>query len=77
MPANAAALGQCSGGCQLATAMHGNRAALSINMLNACGAYGYAAAPRLGQAQNTALGYCYRNGGKDYVICAWVCEAKG
>lgn len=75
--ANAAALGQCSGNCQLATAMHGNCAALSIDMRNACGAYGYAAAPRLGQAQNTALRYCYRNGGKDCVIRAWVCDAKG
>jgi hypothetical protein len=75
--ANAAALGQCSGNCQLATAMHSNCAALSIDMRNACGAYGYAAAPRLGQAQNTALRYCYRNGGKDCVIRAWVCDAKG
>lgn len=75
--ANAAAIGQCSGNCQLATAMHGNCAALSIDMRDACGAYGYAAAPRLGQAQNTALRYCYRNGGKDCVIRAWVCDAKG
>jgi hypothetical protein len=75
--ANAAALGQCSGDCKLATAMRGNCAALSIDMRNACGAFGYAAAPRLGQAQNTALRYCYRNGGKDCVIRAWVCDAKG
>jgi hypothetical protein len=75
--ANAAALGQCSGDCKVATAMKGNCAALSIDVRNACGAFGYAAAPRLGQAQNTALRYCYRNGGKDCVIRAWVCDAKG
>jgi hypothetical protein len=75
--ANAAAIGQCSGHCQVATAMRGNCAALSIDVGNTCGAYGYAAAPRLGQAQNTALRYCYRNGGKDCVIRAWVCDAKG
>jgi hypothetical protein len=75
--ANAAALAQCSGDCKVATAMHGNCAALSIDMRNACGAFGYAAAPRLGLAQNTALRYCYRNGGKDCVIRAWVCDAKG
>jgi hypothetical protein len=34
-------------------------------------------ASRLGQAQNTALRYCYRNGGKDCVIRAWVCDSKG
>ena len=75
--ANAAALAQCSGDCKVATAMRGNCAALSIDMHNACGAYGYAAAPKLGLAQNTALRYCYRNGGKDCVIRAWVCDAKG
>jgi Domain of unknown function (DUF4189) len=75
--ANAAALGQCSGDCKVAAPMRGNCAALSIDARNACGAFGYAAAPRLGQAQNTALRYCYRNGGKDCVIRAWVCDAKG
>ncbi|HEY6255431.1 MAG TPA: DUF4189 domain-containing protein [Xanthobacteraceae bacterium] len=75
--ATAAALGQCSGECKVATSMRGNCAALSIDIRNTCGAYGYAAAPRLGQAQNTALRYCYRNGGKDCVIRAWVCDAKG
>ena len=52
-------------------------AALAIDGHNACGAFGYASAPRLGQAQNTALQYCYRNGGKDCVIRAWVCDGKG
>jgi hypothetical protein len=75
--ANAAALAQCKGDCKVAAPMRGNCAALSIDVHNACGAFGYAAAPRLGQAQNTALRYCYRNGGKDCVIRAWVCDAKG
>jgi hypothetical protein len=75
--ANAAALAQCTGDCKVAAPMRGNCAALSIDMRNACGAFGYAAAPQLGQAQNTALRYCYRNGGKDCVIRAWVCDAKG
>jgi hypothetical protein len=74
---NDAALGQCSGDCKVAAPMRGNCAALSVDMRNACGAFGYAAAPRLGQAQNTALRYCYRNGGKDCVIRAWVCDSKG
>jgi Domain of unknown function (DUF4189) len=75
--ANAAALGHCEGQCQVAAAMRKTCAAFSIDGHNACGAYGYAAAPRLGQAQNTALLYCYRNGGKDCVIRAWVCDGKG
>jgi hypothetical protein len=75
--ASTAALARCTGECKVATAMRGNCAALSIDIHNACGAFGYAAAPRLGLAQNTALRYCYRNGGKDCVIRAWVCDAKG
>jgi hypothetical protein len=75
--ASKAALGQCSGECKLAAAMHNTCAALAIDGHNACGAFGYAAGPRLGQAQNTALLYCYRNGGRDCVIRAWVCDGKG
>ena len=75
--ASTAALGKCTGKCQLATAIRGSCAALSIDVRDACGAYGYAAAPRLGQAQNTALRYCYRNGGKDCVIRAWACDGRG
>ena len=32
---------------------------------------------RLGAAQNTALQFCYKYGGKDCVIRAWICDAKG
>ena len=32
---------------------------------------------RLGEAQNSALRHCYEYGGKDCVIRAWVCDAKG
>jgi hypothetical protein len=74
--ASAAALKQCSGDCQVATAMNRNCAALAIDVHNACGSYGYAAAPQLAQAQNTALQNCYRYGGKDCVIRAFVCDLK-
>jgi hypothetical protein len=74
--ASAAALKQCSGDCQLATAMKRDCAALAIDVHNACGPYGFAAAPQLAQAQNTALQLCYRYGGKDCVIRAFVCDQK-
>ena len=74
--ASAAALKQCSGDCQLATAMKRDCAALAIDVHNTCGPYGFAAAPQLAQAQNTALQYCYRYGGKDCVIRAFVCDQK-
>src|SRR5438132_2959329 len=75
--AQTAALGKCSGDCKIVTPMKRNCAALAIDGHNACGAFGYAAAARLGQAQNAALRSCYRYGGKDCVIRAFVCDAKG
>ena len=44
--------------------------------VGACAAYGYANAPKLGQAQNTALQHCYKYGGKDCVIRAFICDGK-
>jgi hypothetical protein len=76
--AKSAALGKCSGGeCKVVTTMKHGCAALAIDGHNACGASGYASATRLGQAQNTALKFCYRYGGKDCVIRAWACDVKG
>ncbi len=75
--ARAAALGKCAGDCKIVTPIKRNCAALAVEVGKSCGAFGYAAARRLGRAQNTALRYCYRYGGKDCVIRAWVCDAKG
>jgi hypothetical protein len=76
--ARAAALKKCSGpGCKVVVAMKRNCAAMAIDLKDACGAYGFASASRLGPAQNTALQQCYENGGKDCVIRAFVCDGKG
>ncbi len=72
-----AALRNCQGDCQVVTAVRRNCAAFAIDGKNACGSYGYAAAARLGLAQNHALRQCYLNGGKDCMIRAFVCDAKG
>jgi hypothetical protein len=76
--AQTAALRKCSGkGCAVVASMRRNCAALAIDGRNACGPFGYAAKPRLGEAQNTALQQCYSHGGKECVIRAFVCDAKG
>ncbi len=74
--ANRAALSKCAGGCKVVPV---SRAcgAVAIDGKNACRAHGYAVAARLGQAQNLALRQCYQFGGKDCVIRAWACDAKG
>jgi hypothetical protein len=74
--ASQAALGKCAGGCKVVPV---SRAcgAIAIDGKNACRAHGYAVAPRLGEAQNMALRQCHQYGGKDCVIRAWACDAKG
>jgi len=72
------AMRKCSGpACRVVAHMKRNCAAFAVDMRNACGSYGFASAARLGPAQNTALRQCYSNGGKDCVIRAFVCDAKG
>ena len=72
------AMRKCAGNdCKVVAAMKQNCAAFAVDMRNACGSYGFASASRLGPAQNTALKQCYSNGGKDCVIRAFVCDAKG
>jgi len=76
--ARTAALKKCTGAdCKVVAAMKGNCAAFAIDGRNACGAYGFAAAAGLGPAQNSALQQCFHYGGKDCVIRAFVCDAKG
>ena len=74
--ARQAALGKCSGDCTVIPVQR-TCAAFAIDGTNVCGPHGYATASRLGAAQNTALRQCYEYGGKDCVIRAWICDAKG
>lgn len=76
--ASAAALKQCSGkGCKVVAEVRHGCMALSVDLHNACGSHGFATSRRLGQAQNTAAEYCHKFGGKDCVIRAWACDARG
>lgn len=74
--ASKAARKQCKGECTLVS-MKRACAALSLDMKNPCGAYGYAIAPRISSALNAATKKCYAFGGKECVIRAWACDAKG
>ncbi len=72
----AAARKQCKGDCTTVTMRHAC-AALSIDLTNPCGAHGYAVAPKISSSLNTATRKCYEFGGKECVIRAWACDAKG
>jgi hypothetical protein len=76
--ARSAAVAKCTGkDCNVVATIEHSCVAFAIDGRNACGPHGYAVAKRLGQAENTALRFCYKYGGKDCVIRAWACDAKG
>ena len=74
--ARAAALRQCQGNCTAVT-MNRACAAFAIDMTNPCGAHGYAVKPSISSSLNAATRKCYEFGGKECVIRAWACDAKG
>ncbi len=74
--ARAAAQKQCKGECTTVT-MKRACAALSVDMTNPCGPHGYAVKPRISSSLNEATRKCYEFGGKECVIRAWACDAKG
>ena len=73
----AAALKQCSGDCKTTVTMKRACGALAIDLKNPCGAHGYAVRPRISSSLNEATRKCYEFGGKECVIRAWACDAKG
>ncbi|MVT49253.1 DUF4189 domain-containing protein [Bradyrhizobium yuanmingense] len=74
--ARAAAQKQCKGDCTTVT-MKRACAAMSVDLTNPCGAYGYAVKPKISASLNAATRECYKYGGKECVIRAWACDAKG
>ncbi len=75
--AQEAALQKCTGDCKQVVATKKGCVAFAIDGRKPCGPHGFANAPRLSEAQNIALRYCYKHGGKDCVIRAWICDARG
>jgi hypothetical protein len=75
--ATGAALAKCSGKCRVVLTALGRCAAFAVDAKDLCGPHGWASAPRLGQAQNLALRQCYQFGGRECVIRAFLCDAKG
>jgi len=74
--ARIAALKQCKGQCTAVT-MKRACAALAVDMKNPCGAHGYAVKPKISSSLNAATRKCYEFGGKECVIRAWACDARG
>ena len=74
--ARIAALKQCKGQCTTVT-MKRACAALAIDLKNPCGPHGYAVKPKISSSLNAATRKCYEFGGKECVIRAWACDARG
>jgi hypothetical protein len=75
--AQAAAMEKCTGTCKQVVATKKGCVAYAIDGHKPCGPNGFANATRLGEAQNTALKQCYKHGGKNCVIRAWICDTRG
>src|SRR3984957_20521489 len=75
--ARAAAHKQCKGDCPTTLTMKRACAAFSVDLTNPCGAHGYAVKPKISSSLNEATRKCYEFGGKECVIRAWACDAKG
>jgi Domain of unknown function (DUF4189) len=79
-PAESAALAaarkQCKGQCTTVT-MKRACAAFAVDLTNPCGPHGYAVKPQIATSLNAATKKCYDFGGKECVIRAWACDAKG
>lgn len=71
-----AARAKCKGQCTVIPVRRAC-AALSVDLVNPCGAHGYAVAGQIAAAQNKALRECYKYGGKECVIRAFACDARG
>ena len=74
--AQEAALKKCGDACEEVVTTDKGCVAFAVDGHKPCGPHGFANATRLGAAQNTALKYCYRYGGKDCVIRTWICDGK-
>jgi hypothetical protein len=74
--AQAAAIEKCGSTCKKVVTTDKGCVALAVDGHQPCGPNGFANASRLGAAQNTALKYCYKFGGKDCVIRAWICDGR-
>lgn len=68
---------KCSGSCNQVVITRKGCIAFAIDGRKPSGPHGFANAPRLGEAQNIALKYCYKHGGQDCLIRAWICDARG
>src|SRR5665213_3051973 len=58
--ARTAAMEKCSGTCKQVVSTQKGCVAFAVDGRKPCGPHGFANAPRLGAAQNTALKFCYK-----------------
>jgi hypothetical protein len=74
--AQQAAIAKCDGACKQVVTTQKGCVAFAVDGRKPCGAHGYANATKLGMAENSALKQCYRYGGKDCMIRAWICDGR-
>ena len=69
---------QCKGQeCKVVSSFRRSCAAFAVDAINVCGSHAWANAPTVDRARTVASQTCHRYGGRNCVIRAWVCDAKG
>ena len=69
---------QCKGQeCKVVSSFRRACAAFAVDAINVCGPHAWASAPTADRARNVASQTCQRYGGRNCIVRAWVCDAKG
>ena len=74
--AEQAAMQKCDGSCKQVVLTNKGCVAFAVDGHKPCGPHGYANATKLGAAENDALKQCYKFGGRDCMIRAWICDGR-
>lgn len=74
--AQSRALSECGYGCRVVQTFSRGCAAYAADQASGSSAYGWGTASSGGQAQNTALQYCVRQGGQRCMVRAWGCNGN-
>jgi hypothetical protein len=69
---------QCKGQeCKVVSSLRHACAAFALDATDVCGPHAWANAPTADRARNVASQTCQRYGGRNCIIRAWLCDAKG
>lgn len=70
------ALRECGSGCRIVKTFSNECAAFAADQAYGSTAYGWATASSRGQAQQSAMNYCSKQGGTQCQVRVWACDSN-